>query len=121
MTLECHTERHSKGTDVANIRMTTKAQSIPEAPARQRIAFRGMVKPVAGSGGIDADRRRSMREELDAAEERFPTDVSAGASVETQGVVDELNRLGSAALRVLQPINEKALRLVEPDHVDEQA
>ena len=106
---------------MANVRMTTKAQSVPEAPARGRIAFRGAVRPVAANSGLDADKYRSMREELDAAEERFPTEAAEGVADEAKGVVEALNRLGSEAVRVLQPLNEKALRLVEHDHVDEQA
>jgi hypothetical protein len=106
---------------MANVRMTTKAQSVPEAPARERMAFRGTVRPVAANGGVEADKYRSMREELDAAEERFPSGAAEGVAVEAKDVVEELNRLGGDAVRVLQPLNEKALRLVEQDHVDEQA
>lgn len=106
---------------MANVRMTTKAQSVPEAPARERMAFRGTVRPVAANGGIDADKYRSMREELDAAEERFPTEAAEGVAIEAKGVVAELSRMGSDAVKVLQPLNEKALRLAEHDHVDEQA
>jgi hypothetical protein len=116
MTLENHEE---KNPIMAAVRLTTASKLTPERPERDR-AVRNPVKPVAGAGGVDADRYHSLREELTAAEERFPTAMAEDAVVGTKDVVDELNRLGSDAVRVLQPLNEKALRLVERDHIDEQ-
>lgn len=105
---------------MAAVRLTTASKLTPERPERERFV-RNKVKPVGGMGGVDADRYHSLSEELTAAEERFPTAMAEDVVAGTQDIVDELNRLGSDALRVLQPLNEKALRLVDHDHVDEQA
>ena len=53
------------------------------APAIQR----NELLPVAGIGRVDADRRRSVREELDAAEERFPTVAPDEAQADAHEVV----------------------------------
>ena len=105
---------------MAAVRLTTASKLTPERPERAH-AVRNPVKPVVGAGGVDADRYHSLREELTAAEERFPTAMAEDAAVGAKDVVEQLNRLGSDAVRVLQPLNEKALRLVDNDHVDEQA
>ena len=49
-----------------------QAAADARAPRWHAAIRRNELSPVAGSTG-DADRRRSVREELDAAEERFPT------------------------------------------------
>jgi hypothetical protein len=66
MTLESHEE---KNPIMAAVRLTTASKLTPERPERDR-AVRTPVKPVAGVGGVDADRYHSLREELTAAEER---------------------------------------------------
>ena len=108
-----------------SVRMTTRPQLLPERPDGTPVARHGELRPVGGSEGIDADRRRSLREELTAAEERFPTEASADDAAaplpaDAHAVVEAISQLGETAVRVLQPIDERALRLVLPGHVDEQ-
>jgi hypothetical protein len=103
------------------IRSTTAAQAVREASDRPRAASRTAPQPVGLAHEADADRRRSLNEELLAAEDRFPTFAPEDAMVETRDVVEELGRMGSEAVRVLQPLNEKAMRLINRDQVDEQA
>ena len=74
-----------------------------------------------GVEGVDADRRRSVREELDAAEERFPTVAPDDVQADAHEVVEAINRLGSDAARVLQTVDVRALELALPGHVDEKA
>jgi hypothetical protein len=113
---------------MTNVRMTTRPQTLPERPDGVPAVRRGELRPVGGSEGVDADRRRSLREELTAAEERFPTegasaleDSLAPELTDAHAVVAEIGRLGGDAGRVLQPIDERLLRFVLPGHVDEQA
>jgi hypothetical protein len=102
------------------IRSTTASQSVRDVADRPRVLSPTAPQPVDPAHEVEADRRRSLKEELQAAEERVPTLAPEEALVETRDVVEELGRLGSEAVRVLQPLNEKARRLAE-DHVDEQA
>lgn len=103
------------------IRATTAQQAIRDATDRPPVASRTALQPVSLTRELEADRRRSLNEELLAAEERFPTFAPEEAMAEAKDVVEELGRLGSEAVHVLQPLNEKAMRLLNPDQVDEQA
>ncbi|HMZ56220.1 MAG TPA: hypothetical protein PLT48_15305 [Nitrospira sp.] len=104
-----------------SVRMTTKPQQVLERPDGAPAVRRNELSPVGGVEGADADRRRSVREELDAAEERFPTVASDDAQADAHEVVEAIGRLGSDAARVLQPVDVRALNLVLPGHVDEKA
>ena len=103
------------------IRMTTKPQQTLERPDGTPAVRRNELAPVSGVEGTDADRRRSVREELDAAEERFPTVAPAEAQADAHDVVEAIGRLGGEASKVLQPVDVRALKLVLPGHVDEKA
>ena len=103
------------------VRMTTKPQQTLERPDGTPAIRRNELVPVAGIDGVDADRRRSVREELDAAEERFPTVAPDEAQADAHEVVEAIGRLGSDAAKVLQPVDVRALNLVLPGHVDEKA
>ncbi len=110
---------------MTSVRMTTRPQMHPDRPDGVPVVRRGELRPVGGCEGVDADRRRSLREELTAAEERFPTEASADdaaapLSADAHAVVAAISQLGETAVRVLQPIDERALRLVLSGHVDEQ-
>ncbi|MFA7292346.1 MAG: hypothetical protein WC023_08865 [Rhodocyclaceae bacterium] len=106
---------------MSTIRSTTAPSVAIDATDRHRLTSRTAVQPVYLEREIDADRRRSLREELDAAEERFSTAAPEDALVDTQDVLEALSRLGGEAANLLKPINTAALRLVGEDHVDEQA
>lgn len=102
------------------IRPTTSPALPLEAADRRRPSSRTAVTPVHLEREVEADRRRSLREELEAAEEHLP--MSSGEpEADVHEVVEELGRLGPEALRVLQPIGPEARRLAEGPHVDEQA
>ena len=103
------------------VRMTTKPQQALERPDGTPPVRRNELQPVGGVEGADADRRRSVREELNAAEERFPTFVPGDAPADTQEVVEAIGRLGGDAAKVLQPIGEWARKLVRPGRIDEKA
>jgi len=106
------------------VRMTTKPQQMPERPDGTPVVRRQELRPVAGPEGVDADRRRSLREELKAAEERFPTGVDTPVEAppaDAHAVAEAIGRLGSEATKVLQPVDAQTLRQILPGHVDEQA
>lgn len=106
---------------MASVRWTTTNRQVPEIPERGRLAYRNAIKPVAGQGGIESDRRRTVREELDAERERIPVAVADDAMSDAREVANELSRLGSEAVHLLQPLTGKALRLANEERVDEQA
>ncbi len=106
---------------MSTIRSTTSQQTIHDATDHPPVASRTALQPVSLTHELEADRRRSLSEELLAAEERFPTFAPEEAKAEARDVVEELSRLGSEAVHVLQPLNEKAMRLFNHDQVDEQA
>ncbi|MBK9447293.1 MAG: hypothetical protein IPO00_15145 [Betaproteobacteria bacterium] len=56
------------------IRSTSSPPVVTDATDRHRLSSRNAVQPVYLEREIDPDRRRSLQEELDAAEERFPAD-----------------------------------------------
>jgi len=103
------------------VRMTTKPQQTLERPDGTPAVRRNELSPVGGVEGADADRRRSVREELDAAEERFPTVAPDDVQADAHELVEAINRLGCDAARVLQPVDARALKLILPGHVDEKA
>jgi hypothetical protein len=103
------------------VRMTTKPQQALERSDGTPVPRRNELRPVGGVEGVDADRRRSVREELDAAEERFPTVALDDVQADAHEVVEAINRLGSDAARVLQTVDVRALELALPGHVDEKA
>ena len=103
------------------IRSTSSPPVVTDATDRHRLSSRNAVQPGYLEREIDPDRRRSLQEELDAAEERFPADFSEDAVVDAHEVIEELGRLGGEAVRLLKPLDTKALRLAGEDHVDEQA
>jgi hypothetical protein len=106
---------------MSTIRSTTSPPVAIDATDRHRLTSRTAVQPVHLEREIDADRRRSLAEELAAAEERFPTAAPDDALVDTRDVLEALSRLGGEAAHLLKPLNTAALRLVGDDHVDEQA
>lgn len=103
-----------------SIRATTLPLFGRDATEREPAASRDAVRPVGGGDLVDADRRRSLREELDAAEEHLPMAEPSEAEADVQEVVATIGRLGPEALRVLQPPSEVIRRLTERG-VDEQA
>lgn len=103
------------------IRSTTSPSLPLAAPDRPRRTSRAAVQPVHLEREVEADRRRSLQEDLDAAEARLPLAEAGDPEAGVQSVVEELERLGADALQVLQPIDPKVRQLVEPGHVDEQA
>ncbi|MBI2307951.1 MAG: hypothetical protein HYU78_11685 [Rhodocyclales bacterium] len=103
------------------IRSTTSPSLPLDARDRPRRTSRVAVPPVQLEPEVEADRRRSLQEDLDAAEEHLPLAEASNQEPEVQNVVDELERLGADALRVLQPIDPKVHRLLDSGHVDEQA
>lgn len=100
---------------------TSPPPSSYAAPERPRRESRVAVQPVQLEREVEADRRRSLREELDAADERRPLADGDAAAPGVEQLVAQIGLLGEDALRVLQPIAPEVRRLVEPDHVDEQA
>lgn len=103
------------------IRPTTSPPPSYKAADRPQRASRTAVLPVQLEREVEADRRRSVREELDAAEERLPFADADPQEPDVQDVVDQLGRLGDEALRLLQPIGPDVRRLVDGGHIDEQA
>jgi len=103
-----------------SIRSTTTPPLAREATERPRPASPQAVAPVYLERETEADRRRSLREELEAAEERLPQAETLDQSHDVGEVLEELERLGSDALRVLHPINASVRRLVDRTHIDEQ-
>lgn len=103
------------------IRSTTSPSLPLEARDRPRRTSRAAVQPVHLEREVEADRRRSLQEDLDAAEEHLPLAEASDQEPGVQDVVVELERLGADALRVLQPIDPKVQRLIDGGHVDEQA
>lgn len=106
---------------MSTIRSTTSPPVAIDATDRHRLTSRTAVQPVHLEREVDADRRRSLAEELAAAEERFPSAVADDALGDTQEVLEALSRLGDDAAYILKPLDTAALRLVGQDHVDEQA
>ncbi len=104
-----------------SIRPTTSPPVAHETTDHVRPASRTAVQPVQLERDVEADRRRSLYEELAAAEERLPQAGSIDQEPGIQEVVEELGRLGPDALRVLQTIDPKVRRLVDSEHIDEQA
>jgi hypothetical protein len=103
------------------IRPTTSPALPLETADRRRPSSRMAVTPVHLEREVEADRRRSLREELEAAEEHLPQSSSGEPEADAHEVVEELGRLGTEALRVLQPIGPEARRLAHGPHIDEQA
>lgn len=112
------------------IRATTSPPLPLAARDRPRPGARPAVQPVRLEREVEADRRRSLREELDAADEHVPTDApeftEAAADPATQlaaahELAGELERLGGDALRLLQPLPPEVRQLADGTHVDEQA
>ena len=101
-----------------SVRSTTAPPPVRDAAASAAAASRDAVRAVAGSDAVDADRRRSVREELNAAEEHRPLALPDGAEADVHDVVEAIGKLGPEALRVLQP-TEQVRRLAETG-VDEQ-
>jgi hypothetical protein len=106
---------------MSTIRSTSSPSVAIDATDRERLKSRNAVQPVHLEREIDADRRRSLAEELAAAEEHFTTAAPEDALVDTHDVLEALSRLGSDATHLLKPLNTVALRLVGGEHVDEQA
>ncbi|HEX5802917.1 MAG TPA: hypothetical protein VFY24_07810, partial [Azospira sp.] len=104
----------------ATIRSTTSTPLPLAARDRPRPGSRAAVQPVFLEREVEADRRRSLQEDLDAVEEHLPLAEASEHEVGVQEVVEELERLGTDALRLLQPIDPKVARLAEGGHIDEQ-
>ncbi|MCK6406959.1 MAG: hypothetical protein L6Q60_13210 [Rhodocyclaceae bacterium] len=103
-----------------SVRMTSRPQHVLERPDATRLPRRDELPPVAGVEGVEADRRRSVGEELKAAAERFPVQVPDDLPAQTRALVEAIARLGDRAGSILHPLDRRALRLVVPDHIDEQ-
>lgn len=120
------------------IRSTTSPPLPLEPRERPRPSSRLVVQPVFLEREVEADRRRSLREELDADDEHAPTETmespaavppetaetaetAAEHAAAAHELAGELERLGSDALRLLQPIDPRVQRLADDTHVDEQA
>ncbi len=118
------------------IRSTTSPPLPLEPRERPRPSSRLVVQPVFLEREVEADRRRSLREELDADDEHAPTEAmespatavppetaesTAERAAAAHELAGELERLGSDALRLLQPIDPRVQRLADDTHVDEQA
>lgn len=105
--------------------MTSIRPTSPSAPIARVRAHPSPVAatpPVFFEPDVEADRRRSLQEDLDAGEERVPVlveddDAAAGA----HALAGELERLGDAALRLLHPVVPEVWRLIDGTHVDERA
>ncbi|MCP5267471.1 MAG: hypothetical protein H6943_00385 [Zoogloeaceae bacterium] len=110
---------------MTTVRLNASPQFAADGPTRKPVSLRDIVTPVAGTDGVDADRRRTLREELTAAEERFPVGSTSDAAADAQSVVEELTRLGSEAMHALRTPSRKAMHLVNnvagDNYVDEQA
>lgn len=109
------------------IRATTSPPLPLETRDRPRPGSRPAVQPVRLEREVEADRRRSLREELDAADEHVPTDAAEFAAdpatqlAAAHELAGELERLGGDALRLLQPLSPEVRQLADGTHVDEQA
>lgn len=107
---------------MANIRMNPALRQPPELSAESPpIARRGGTRPVVAIDSLDVDRRRSLREELTAAEKRWPTLTAEAVPADTRALADAIARLGDDAARVLQAIDTQALRRMLASGIDERA
>lgn len=103
-------------------RITTSPGLAAEKPKRERVlASRDRVRPVEAPGATEADRERSLQEEIAAAEEHLPTDPGEEAGPDPQGVVEDLTRLGAGVSRLLNPLSSRARELAQAGSVDEEA
>ena len=103
---------------------TTPALAASATERERKVHGPESVRPVSGADAADAadaDRRRSLQEELQAAEEHRPLAIPDALGVETKEVLEELSRLGPEAVNVLQPLSAAAMKLVQPERIDEEA
>lgn len=100
---------------------TTPALAASATERERKVHGPESVRPVSGADAADADRRRSLQEELQAAEEHRPQAIPDALGVETKEVLEELSRLGPEAVNVLQPLSAAAMKLVQPERIDEEA
>lgn len=105
---------------MTTIRSTTSPPLPLAARDRPRPGSRTAVQAVFLEREVEADRRRSLQEDLDAVEEHLPPAEANEHETGVHEVVEELERLGAEALRLLQPIDPKVARLAEGGHIDEQ-
>lgn len=103
------------------VRMTTSPQQKPERSDGLPVVRRNEPRRVVGLESVEADRRRSVREELNASEERFPEGVPEHPPADAHEVAEALSRLGGDVVKVLHPIDERVLQQILAGHVDEQA
>lgn len=107
-----------------SVRMTSKPQHALDRPEATPLPRRNALRPVAGIEGVEADRRRSVGEELKAAAERFPVPAQDAPAndvpARTRELVAAIARLGDRAGHILHPFDRRTLRLVVADHIDEQ-
>jgi len=107
---------------MANIRMSPALRQPPQVSAEAPVtARRGGTRPVIAIDSLDVDRRRSLREELTAAEKRWPTLTAEPVPADTRALADAIARLGDDAARVLQTIDTQTLRRMLASGVDERA
>lgn len=89
----------------------TRAPSSPDQP----------IRPVQLEHAVEADRRRSLQADLNAAEERLRLATPADTEPDLQEIVEEVERSGNELLRTLHPVTSRVRLLIDPTHVDEQA
>ncbi len=104
------------------VRITASPALAAEKPKRERAAaVRERVRPVSAPDAADADRERSLQDELSASEEHLPTALADTEGPDPQQVVADLNRLGDGVSTLLQPLSPRVRELAGAGGVDEEA
>lgn len=99
---------------------STPRTSISDPAGRARAATRLPHAYVAEAEGTEADRERSTRDELDAAQELPPPKDAIPRQQQAEAVATQLRDLGPNALKLLQYQNDETANAPNV-HIDARA